>query len=81
STCEHHLLPFHGHAHVAYLPSQQSQVIGLSKLPRVVHMFAQRLQVQERITSQVAQFIMQAVNARGVAVLLEATHLCMSMRG
>jgi GTP cyclohydrolase IA len=79
SLCEHHLLPFFGKCHVAYLP--QGRVIGLSKLPRLVDVFARRLQVQERLTSQIAQVIEDKLNPLGVAVVVEATHLCMSMRG
>ena len=79
SLCEHHLLPFFGRCHVAYLPN--SKVIGLSKLPRVVDVFARRLQVQERLTSQIAETIREKINPLGVAVVMEATHLCMSMRG
>jgi GTP cyclohydrolase IA len=79
SLCEHHLLPFFGKCHVAYLP--QGRVIGLSKLPRLVDVFARRLQVQERLTSQIAQVIEDKLTPLGVAVVVEATHLCMSMRG
>jgi GTP cyclohydrolase I len=79
SLCEHHLLPFFGKMHVAYLP--KDRVIGLSKIPRVVDMFARRLQVQERLTQQVAEAISGAVAPRGVAVLCEARHFCMMMRG
>ena len=79
SLCEHHLLPFFGKCHVAYLPSRQ--VIGLSKIPRVVDVFARRLQVQERLTSQIAETISEKIQPLGVAVVMEATHLCMSMRG
>ena len=79
SLCEHHLLPFFGKCHVAYLPSHR--VIGLSKIPRVVDMFARRLQVQERLTSQIADAIQSKVQPLGVAVVMEATHLCMAMRG
>jgi GTP cyclohydrolase I len=79
SLCEHHLLPFFGKCHVAYLP--RTQVIGLSKLPRLVDVFARRLQIQERMTNQIAETIRQAINPLGVAVVCEATHLCMSMRG
>lgn len=79
SMCEHHLLPFHGTAHVAYLPS--GKVVGLSKIARVVEAFAQRPQVQERLTSQVADLLMETLHAHGVAVVIEATHTCMTMRG
>ena len=79
SMCEHHLLPFFGKAHIAYLPD--GKVIGLSKIPRVVDVFARRLQVQERLTTQIADAIVDAVNPQGVAVILEARHLCMMMRG
>jgi len=79
SLCEHHLLPFFGKAHVAYVP--QGKVIGLSKLPRIVDVFARRLQVQERLTHQVAEAINEAIHPQGVAVVMEAAHLCMMMRG
>jgi GTP cyclohydrolase I len=79
SLCEHHLLPFFGKCHVAYIPS--TKVIGLSKVPRVVDVFARRLQVQERLTNQIAETINEKVAPLGVAVVMEATHLCMSMRG
>nr|WP_246409360.1 GTP cyclohydrolase I FolE [Granulicella aggregans] len=79
SMCEHHLLPFFGKAHVAYVPN--GKVIGLSKIPRLVDMFARRLQVQERLTREVAEAIEQAIKPQGVAVILEAEHLCMMMRG
>src|SRR5213082_1193088 len=79
SLCEHHLLPFFGKCHVAYIPS--AKVIGLSKIPRIVDVFARRLQVQERLTNQVADTIREKIAPLGVAVVLEATHLCMSMRG
>lgn len=81
STCEHHLLPFHGVAHVAYIPSDEGKVTGLSKLARLVEGFARRPQVQERITTQVADAIAETLEARGVAVVIEAEHMCMSMRG
>ena len=79
SLCEHHLLPFFGRCHVAYVPD--GKVIGLSKLPRLVEVFSRRLQVQERLTSQVAETIAAKVRPLGVAVVVEATHLCMAMRG
>lgn len=79
SLCEHHLLPFFGKCHVAYLP--QNQVVGLSKIPRLVDVFARRLQIQERMTNQIAQTILDKVKPIGVAVVCEGTHLCMSMRG
>src|SRR6195256_6252693 len=79
SLCEHHLLPFFGKMHVAYLPRER--VIGLSKLPRIVDAFARRLQIQERLTQQVAQTIQEAIDPVGVGVICEARHLCMMMRG
>jgi GTP cyclohydrolase I len=79
SLCEHHLLPFFGNAAVAYIP--RGRVIGLSKIPRVVEMFARRLQVQERLTQQVADFLMSHLDPKGVGVVIEATHLCAVMRG
>jgi GTP cyclohydrolase IA len=79
SLCEHHLLPFFGKCHVAYIPSHR--VIGLSKIPRIVDVFARRLQVQERLTNQIADTIRDKIAPLGVAVVVEATHLCMSMRG
>jgi GTP cyclohydrolase I len=79
SMCEHHLLPFFGKAHVAYVP--QGKVIGLSKVARVVDVFARRLQVQERLTQQVAEAIEEAIHPQGVGVVIEAQHLCMMMRG
>ena len=77
--CEHHILPFFGKCHVAYIPRRH--VIGLSKIPRLVDVFARRLQIQERMTNQIAQTILEKINPLGVAVVCEATHLCMSMRG
>ena len=79
SLCEHHLLPFFGKCHVAYIPS--TKVIGLSKIPRLVDVFSRRLQVQERLTNQIADTIRDKIAPLGVAVVVEATHLCMSMRG
>jgi len=79
SMCEHHMLPFFGHAHVAYLPN--GKVIGLSKIPRIVDMFAHRLQVQERMTQQIAELINDQIHPQGVAVVVEAQHMCMTMRG
>src|ERR1700704_2741870 len=79
SLCEHHLLPFFGKCHVAYIPT--TKVIGLSKIPRIVDIFSRRLQVQERLTNQIADTIRDIVRPLGVAVVVEATHLCMSMRG
>jgi len=79
SLCEHHLLPFYGRCHVAYLPN--GKIIGLSKIPRLVDVFAKRLQVQERLTSQIANCLMEALEPKGVAVVIEALHLCMAMRG
>jgi GTP cyclohydrolase I len=79
SLCEHHLLPFMGRVHVAYLP--KGKVLGLSKIPRIVDMFARRLQVQERMTRQIADFIMNRLDPHGVAVVVEGLHLCMMMRG
>ncbi len=79
SLCEHHLLPFTGHAHVGYLP--RGRVIGLSKIPRIVDMYAHRLQIQERLTMEVADFLMERLEPKGVACVIEATHLCTMMRG
>jgi GTP cyclohydrolase I len=79
SLCEHHLLPFFGKCHVAYIPRRH--VIGLSKIPRLVDVFARRLQLQERMTNQIAQTILEKIDPLGVAVVCEGTHLCMSMRG
>ena len=79
SLCEHHLLPFYGKAHVAYLPGEK--VIGLSKIPRIVDMFARRLQVQERMTQQIAETLQDVLKPKGVGVICEARHFCMMMRG
>lgn len=79
SLCEHHMLPFLGHAHVAYIPGKK--VVGLSKIPRIVDMFARRLQVQERLTRQIAEFINEVLEPRGVAVVLEGQHMCSMIRG
>jgi len=81
SMCEHHLVPFHGAAHIGYIPSAEGRITGLSKLARVVDVFAKRPQVQERITSQVADSVQDLISARGVIVVVEAEHLCMTMRG
>lgn len=79
SMCEHHMLPFFGKCHVAYLPRQR--VIGLSKIPRIVDAFSRRLQVQERLTNEIAEVILKKIDPLGVAVVMEGTHLCMAMRG
>lgn len=79
SLCEHHMLPFYGRAHVAYIPN--GKIVGLSKIPRVVDVFARRLQVQERLTCQILECIQQSLNPLGVAVVIESQHLCMMMRG
>jgi GTP cyclohydrolase IA len=81
STCEHHLVPFMGHAHVAYIPNKDGQITGLSKLARVVDLLSKKPQVQERLTTQIADAIEQALAPRGVLVVIEAEHLCMTMRG
>jgi len=79
SLCEHHMLPFYGKAHVAYIPN--GKVVGLSKIPRIVEMFARRLQIQEQMTSQIANFIQESLNPAGVAVVVEGAHMCAVMRG
>ena len=79
SMCEHHMLPFYGKAHVAYIPD--GKVIGLSKIPRIVEMFARRLQIQEQMTSQIANFLQETLNPQGVAVVIEGAHMCTMMRG
>jgi GTP cyclohydrolase I len=81
STCEHHLLPFHGVAHIGYIPAPDGKVTGLSKLGRLVEVFARRPQVQEQITTQVADALVEHLGVQGVIVVIEAEHLCMSMRG
>ena len=81
SMCEHHLLPFYGVAHVGYIPNDEGRVVGVSKLARVVDIFAKRLQLQERMTTQIADAILEALQPDGVAVVIQAEHLCMTMRG
>lgn len=81
SMCEHHLLPFYGIAHVGYIPNDEGRVVGISKLARVVDIYARRLQLQERMTTQIADAILDSINPDGVAVIIEAEHLCMTMRG
>jgi len=81
STCEHHLLPFYGHAHIGYIPNESGRITGLSKLARLTDVFAQRPQVQERLTCQIADAIMDILQPRGAIVILEAEHMCMSLRG
>lgn len=81
STCEHHFLPFHGMAHIGYIPGEDGRVTGLSKIARVVDLYARRPQVQERLTGQVADALMRKLDPRGVIVVMEAEHLCMGMRG
>ena len=81
STCEHHLVPFHGVAHIGYIPGPDGRVTGLSKLARLVEVYARRPQVQERMTTQIADALMSALHPRGVIVVVEAEHLCMAMRG
>jgi GTP cyclohydrolase I len=81
SMCEHHLIPFNGKAHVAYIPNKSQQITGLSKIARVVDTLAKKPQVQERLTTEIAEAIEQALSPRGVFVVLEAEHLCMTMRG
>ncbi|MGO1183496.1 MAG: GTP cyclohydrolase I FolE [Micrococcaceae bacterium] len=81
STCEHHLVPFHGHAHIGYIPSPDGGITGLSKLARLVEVFARRPQVQERLTTQIVEALMEHLHPRGAIVVVQAEHLCMSMRG
>lgn len=79
SLCEHHLLPFMGHCHIAYIPN--GKIMGLSKIPRLLDFYARRLQIQEKLTGQIADALMELLNAKGVAIIMEAQHLCMRMRG
>lgn len=81
SVCEHHMMPFIGKAHVAYIPGEDGRITGISKLARIVDVFAKRLQVQERLTTQIADALVEALNPLGVMVVVEAEHLCMTMRG
>ena len=81
SVCEHHLTPFHGVAHVGYIPNEKGQITGLSKLARIVDMYARRPQVQERMTSQIADALVRRLEPRGVIVVIDAEHLCMTLRG
>lgn len=81
SMCEHHMLPFFGKCHIGYIPGEDGRVVGLSKLARVLRFFASRLQVQEKLTAQIANFLVQKLRPRGVCVMLSAEHLCLSMRG
>ncbi|MFF5919088.1 GTP cyclohydrolase I FolE [Streptomyces flavochromogenes] len=81
ATCEHHLLPFHGVAHIGYIPAESGKITGLSKLARLVDVFARRPQVQERLTTQIADSLMEILEARGAIVVIEAEHMCMTLRG